>query len=126
MAKHDIPLVQFEKRQRKDAVMAEHLRRFAHQEGVVFVGKAQENTPVFRTERRRSPRTGQPYPWIVRRSAMVNNYYIYAVDRDFGPFFLKFLQLLSIQCQALPKRPRMRQASACRKTSRLRRSTTAF
>ena len=90
VAKHDIPLVQFEKRQRKDAVMAEHLRRFAHQEGVVFVGKAQENTPVFRTERRRSPRTGQPYPWIVRRSAMVNNYYIYAVDRDFGPFFLKF------------------------------------
>ncbi|MFB9261715.1 hypothetical protein ACFFWD_00780 [Bradyrhizobium erythrophlei] len=90
VAKHDIPLVQFEKGQRKDAVMAEHLRRFAHEEGVVFVGKAQENTPVFRTERRRSPRTGQPYPWIVRRSAMVNNYYIYAVDRDFGPFFLKF------------------------------------
>jgi hypothetical protein len=85
-----IPLVQFEKGQRKDAVMAEHLRGFAHEEGVVFVGKAQENTPVFRTERRRSPTTGRPYPWIVRRSAMVNNYYIYAVDRDFGPFFLKF------------------------------------
>src|SRR5216683_1245531 len=27
---------------------------------------------------------------FVRGSAMVNNYYIYAVDRDFGPFFLKF------------------------------------
>jgi hypothetical protein len=90
VADHGIPLVQFEKGQRKDAVMADHLRRFAHEEGVVFVGKAQENTRVFRTERRRSPRTGQPYPWIVRRSAMVNNYYIYAVDRDFGPFFLKF------------------------------------
>jgi hypothetical protein len=90
VAGHAIPLVQFEKGQRKDAVMAEHLRRFAHEEGVVFVGKAQENTPVFRTERRRSPTTGRPYPWIVRRSAMVNNYYIYAVDRDFGPFFLKF------------------------------------
>ena len=90
VAGHDIPLVQFEKGQRKDAVMAEHLRRFAHEEGVVFVGKAQENTPVFRTERRRSPTSGRPYPWIVRRSAMVNNYYIYAVDRDFGPFFLKF------------------------------------
>src|SRR5262245_13079859 len=88
--RHEIPLVQFEKGQRKDTVMAEHLRRFAGEEGVVFVGKAQENTPVFRTERRRSPKTGQPYPWIVRRSAMVNNYYIYAVDRDFGPFFLKF------------------------------------
>ena len=90
VARHDIPLVQFQKGQRKDAVMAEHLRRFAGEEGVVFVGKAQENTPVFRTERRRSPTTGRPYPWIVRRSAMVNNYYIYAVDCDFGPFFLKF------------------------------------
>ena len=90
VAQHGIPLVQFEKGQRKDTVMAEHLRRFRCEEGVVFVGKAQENTPVFRTERRRSPTTGRPYPWIVRRSAMVNCYYIYAVDRDFGPFFLKF------------------------------------
>jgi hypothetical protein len=88
--RYGIPLVHFSKGERKDAVMAEHLRRFMGEEGVVFIGKAQENTPVFRTERRRSPTTGQPYPWIVRRSAMVNNYYIYAVDRDFGPFFLKF------------------------------------
>jgi hypothetical protein len=27
-------------------------------EGVVFIGKAQEKTPVFRTERRRNPQTG--------------------------------------------------------------------
>jgi hypothetical protein len=90
VTEHQIPLVQFSKGQRKDAVMAEHLRRFVAEEGIVFVGKAQENTPVFRTERRRNPKTGRPYPWIVRRSAMVNNYYVYAVDRDFGPFFLKF------------------------------------
>ena len=89
-ARHGIALVQFCKGQRKDAVLAEYLRGFAHEEGIVFIGKAQENTPVFRTERRRNPITGRPYPWIVRRSAMVNNYYIYAVDRDFGPFFLKF------------------------------------
>lgn len=90
MARHGIALVQFRPGQRKDAVMAEHLRQFGRDEGIVFVGKAQEKTPVFRTERRRSPTTGRPYPWIVRRSAMVNNYYIYAVDRNFGPFFLKF------------------------------------
>ena len=89
-ARHGIAVVPFCKGQRKDDVMTEHLRRFKRQEGIVFVGKAQENTPVFRTERRRSPKTGRAYPWIVRRSAMVNNYYIYAVDRDFGPFFLKF------------------------------------
>jgi hypothetical protein len=38
--------------------MAEHLGKFHKQEGVVFVGKAQEKTPVFRTEKRRSPVTG--------------------------------------------------------------------
>ncbi|MFZ1106674.1 MAG: hypothetical protein WAN86_28070 [Hyphomicrobiaceae bacterium] len=90
VTEHDLPLVQFRKGERKDAVMASHLRRFGGEEGVLFVGKAQEKTPVFRTEKRRSPTTGLPYPWIVRSSAMVNHHYVYAVDRDFGPFFLKF------------------------------------
>jgi hypothetical protein len=90
VAQREIPLVQFRKGQRKDEVMAEHLAKFGKEEGVVFVGKAQEKTPVFRTEKRRSPKTGLPYPWIVRSTAMVNHYYVYAVDRDFGPFFLKF------------------------------------
>jgi len=90
VAQHEIALVQFRKGQRKDDVMAEHLREFGKEEGIVFIGKAQEKTPVFRTEKRRSPTTGRPYPWIVRSTAMVNHYYIYAVDRDFGPFFLKF------------------------------------
>jgi len=90
VAQREIPLVQFRKGERKDTVMAEQLRKFDRPEGVVFVGKAQEKTPVFRTEKRRSPVTGLPYPWIIRSTAMVNHYYVYAVDRDFGPFFLKF------------------------------------
>lgn len=89
-ARHKLPLVQFRSGERKDDVMAEHLRQFGKEEGVVFIGKAQEKTKVFRTEKRASPTTGKPYPWIVRSTAMVNHYYVYAVDRDFGPFFLKF------------------------------------
>ena len=85
-----VPLLTFAPRQRKDDVMAEHLARFTRPEGVMFIGKAQEKTRVFRTEKRRNPTTGQRYPWIVRGTAMVNHYYIYCVDRDFGPFFLKF------------------------------------
>lgn len=85
-----IPLIVFRKGQRKDDVMAEQLARFRGTEGVVFVGKAQEKTSVFRTERRRNPQTGQPYPWLVRSTAMVHHYSFYCVDRDFGPFFLKF------------------------------------
>jgi hypothetical protein len=90
IAQNAIAVVHFRKGQRKDEVMKEYLSKFEKEEGVVFVGKAQEKTSVFRTEKRRSPRTGLTYPWIVRSTAMVNHYYIYAVDRDFGPFFLKF------------------------------------
>ena len=85
-----VPLVTFEPGQRKDAVMADHLTRFTASEGVVFIGRAQEKTSVIRTERRRNAVTGQSYPWLVRSTAMVNHFYFYAVDRDFGPFFLKF------------------------------------
>ena len=86
----DVPLIQFQKGQRKDDVMAQHLAQFRKSEGVVFIGKAQEKVPVFRTEKRRHPETGQRYPWIVRSTAMVNQYYWYCVDGEFGPFFLKF------------------------------------
>jgi hypothetical protein len=39
-------------------------------------------------QKRHSPRSGRPYPWIAK--SMANHYYIYAVDGAFGPFFLKF------------------------------------
>jgi hypothetical protein len=85
-----IPVLQFRKGQRKDHIAAEFFRQFTRTEGVVFIGKAQEKTPVFRTERRRNEKTGLTYPWLVRSTAMVNHFYIYCLDRDFGPFFLKF------------------------------------
>src|SRR5213594_2890703 len=87
---NDIPVVEFRRGQRKDEVAKERLAKFDQEEGVVFVGKAQEKATVFRTEKRKNARTGQSYPWIVQSSAMVNHYYFYGVDRDFGPFFLKF------------------------------------
>jgi hypothetical protein len=82
-----IPVVRFLKGQRKDAIAAEHLAQFRQAEGILFIGKAQEKVSVFRTEKRRNPATGQSYPWIVRASALVNQYYIYALDQDFGPSF---------------------------------------
>ena len=85
-----IPLITFAKGQRKDDIAQEYRSRFHGTEGILFVGKAQEKTPVFRTEKRRNPETGQTYPWIVRSTAMVNHFYFYGLDEDFGPFFLKF------------------------------------
>ena len=86
---HGVPLITFVKGQRKDDVAAEHRQRFTKREGVYLIGKAQEKVPVFRTEQRTSPE-GKKYPWIVRSTALVNQYYLYAIDADFGPFFLKF------------------------------------
>jgi hypothetical protein len=85
-----VPVVAFEKGQRKEDVAAEHLKRLRAEEGLLFVGKAQEKAAVFRTGRRKNPVTGASYAWLYRSTAMVNQYYFYAVDGDFGPFFLKF------------------------------------
>jgi hypothetical protein len=90
VSREQIPLITFTKGQRKDDVTQEYRSRFSESEGIVVVGKAQEKTPVFRTEKRRNPQTGRTYPWIVRTTSMVNHYYFYGIDEDFGPFFLKF------------------------------------
>src|SRR3954451_19495602 len=84
-----VPWVDFVKGQRKDDIMHEHLARLDREEGVLFIGRAQEKTSLFRTERRRDT-NGDSYPWIVRATGVVNQFYVYAVDQDFGPFFLKF------------------------------------
>jgi hypothetical protein len=85
-----VPLLTFRPGQRKDEVARAHLAAFQGEEGVLFSSKAQEKATVWRTERRRNAQTGQPYAWLVKSTAPVNQYYIYAVDADFGPFFLKF------------------------------------
>jgi hypothetical protein len=89
-ADHHVAVVDFAKGQRKDDLAHEFLAEFDQPEGVLFIGRAQEKAAVFRTEKRHSPTTGAAYPWIVKTTAMVNHFYIYAVDADFGPFFIKF------------------------------------
>ena len=83
-----IEVVHFEKGQRKDSVMQERLSHFTKKEGVVFIGVAQEKAHVPRTERRQYAEGS--VPWIAYSSAMVNFYYFYCFDENFGPFFLKF------------------------------------
>jgi hypothetical protein len=83
-----VDLITFEKGQRKDDLAKQYLAAFDGDEGVLFIGKAQEKASVFRTEKRRDARG--VYPWIIRSTAMVNHYYVYLVDKDFGPLFIKF------------------------------------
>src|ERR1700693_4124509 len=83
-----VDMVAFDRKQRKDDVAQQYLRRFKTTEGVLYIGKAQEKARVMHTERRRSQTTGGTYPCIVESTAMVNHYYFYGFDEDFRAFFL--------------------------------------
>jgi hypothetical protein len=85
-----LQLVHFGKGQRKDDVTQQVLARFTQDEGVLYVGRAQEKSGVWRTQRRYNPATGGSYAWLVRSTAFINFFYFYCVDADFGPFFIKF------------------------------------
>lgn len=87
-----IPCIDFARGQRKDDVMHEYLAAFqaaGRTEGVLFIGRAQEKNTVFRTEKRRAA-DGRSYPWIVKTTSVVNQFYVHCVDADFGAFFIKF------------------------------------
>jgi hypothetical protein len=90
VAARGLELIHFAKGQRKDELTQQFLAKFTEDEGVLFVGRAQEKAGVWRTQRRRNSTTGGSYAWLVRSSAFINFFYFYCVDADFGPFFLKF------------------------------------
>ena len=96
IAARGVDLVRFGKGQRKDDVTRGYLHRAELDERglvpeqVLYVGVAQEKQKVFRTVKRRNPVTGAAYPWLVPGSGVVNQYYFYCVDEDFGPVCVKF------------------------------------
>jgi hypothetical protein len=96
IAARGVELVRFARGRRKDDLTREYLRqaplddRGLVPEQVLYVGVAQEKQKVFRTSKRRNPVTGASYPWLVPGSGVVNQYYFYCVDEDFGPVCVKF------------------------------------
>lgn len=85
----DVDLVRFKAGERKDDIAQGYLDASDGSEQVLFVGVAQEKARLWTTEKRRNPDTGATYPWLVRTSRVVNHYYFYGVDDDFGLFFIK-------------------------------------
>jgi hypothetical protein len=85
--KNNIPLIHFERGQRKDDVAAEYRKEFHQSEGVVFIGVAQEKANAFKG--RKKEQKGYVGFEYSRQSVCVNHYYFYIQDRDFGPAFIK-------------------------------------
>jgi hypothetical protein len=62
-AEHEgIDIIEFEKGQRKEDLAKEYLSRFEGEEGVLFIGKAQEKASVIRTTRCYQPGQGAGGP----------------------------------------------------------------
>jgi hypothetical protein len=85
-----LDLVRFAKGQSKDQVAREYLAGKSGGDQILFVGVAQEKARIWRTSQRRDPAAGKRYLWLYQDQAMVNHWYFYGFDADFGPFYIKF------------------------------------
>jgi hypothetical protein len=85
---HVVPLVQFERGQRKDDVAARYRSRFQAAAGVVFIGVAQERQFSFKANKHIVPPRAVHFSFS-RQSVAVNQYYFYLHDADWGPAFIK-------------------------------------
>ena len=83
-----IPVVQFERGQRKDDIAAEHRARFTKAEGVVFIGVAQERASAYKARKLTGSEQGVLFEFS-RQLVFVNHYYFYVQDREWGPGFVK-------------------------------------
>jgi hypothetical protein len=82
---HHIPLISFEKdsaRTRSPPPCAPNTCT-----GKAWCSSARRKRNArYRTEKRHNPKHNTSYAWIVKSTALVNHYYFYWVDENFGPF----------------------------------------
>src|SRR6266487_6368109 len=86
-----IPVVRFDKDQRKAEVMRPYLEaaQAAGQPGVVAIGIAQEFQRVFNGSRRKTDKPGAVCYGFEKADRRVSCYYFYVWDAEFGPGFIK-------------------------------------
>jgi len=86
--RQQVPMIAFERRQRKDDVVAEYRSRFRRRQGVVLIGTAQERAWSFKGSKKSRSSGGFTFGFT-RQSVAVNHYYFYLLDPEWGPAFLK-------------------------------------
>jgi len=87
--KHHLPVVPFEKGQRKDTIARKMRRQRPVRDAVVFVGVAQEKAYGFKATKDFTSRPGQLRFHYSRQSVFVKHYYFYVDDPEFGEAFIK-------------------------------------
>ncbi len=79
-----IPVVPFSKGQSKDDVAREQRRSSRATKGWCSSAKLRRRRRCFEPSGDEM-KTGGPYPWLVRSTAMVNQFYFYCVDATSDP-----------------------------------------
>jgi len=83
-----IPLIKFAHGERKDDIANDLRRKSEVQDGVVFVGVAQEKACAF-SAKKKDQKGYVGFEYNRGKAVYVNSYYFYLNDEDFGPSFLK-------------------------------------
>lgn len=85
-----IPWIEFPKRERKDGIVQRYRARFAGTHGVTCVGVAQEEARAWTTTKEvRGRHLNFAHRW---KTVCVNHYYLYVLDREWDPAFLKICE----------------------------------
>jgi hypothetical protein len=88
--RYRIPVVHFERGQRKDDIANARRGSFKAREGVVLIGVAQERTWSFKSGKRQGERNPKMILFdFSRQTVFVKHYYFYVQDLQWGPAFLK-------------------------------------
>ena len=82
--RQEIPIYQFDHKERKDDVANKIRHQRGVRDGIVFIGVAQEKAQAFQGKKI----DGQ-FQFTRDKTVYVNHYYFYIDDADFGPLFIK-------------------------------------
>jgi hypothetical protein len=82
--REQIPIYQFQHKERKDEVANRIRQQRGVRDGIVFIGVAQEKAQAFQGKKI----NGQ-FQFTRDKTVYVNHYYFYIDDVDFGPLFIK-------------------------------------
>ena len=80
----DIPIYEFQHKERKDDIANNFRRQRQVRDGIVFIGVAQEKAQAFNGKK-----VNGQFEFHRDKTVYVNHYYFYIDDADFGPLFLK-------------------------------------
>jgi hypothetical protein len=113
--REDIPVYQFNHKERKDDIAHNFRKQRRVRDGIVFIGVAQEKAQAFNGKK-----VNGQFEFNRDKAVYINHYYFYIDDEDFGPLFIKVsLQLCPVEYEAVPERARMGQTTG-EKEDRLR------